>query len=190
MVKKIIIISRSEIIKRGISSIVRNNFNIDVSFFDSKEELRRFRKLEDTFFLMFLHRNQIDIEDIREEFDESCKLDVVWMCNELTTPTDVEEKTVCLDATKEQIVDLVSHVLRDNNIPEDKVVSVSTLSERETDVLTLVAKGFSNKEIGEKLFISMHTVISHRKNITKKLGIKSISGLTVYAILHKLIDPV
>ncbi|NJO92945.1 MAG: hypothetical protein HC831_31265, partial [Chloroflexia bacterium] len=39
-----------------------------------------------------------------------------------------------------------------------------------------------------KLFISIHTVISHRKNITEKLGIKSISGLTVYAVLNKLID--
>ena len=48
--------------------------------------------------------------------------------------------------------------------------------------------GYANKEIAEKLFISIHTVISHRKNITDKLGIKSISGLTVYAILNKLID--
>ena len=54
--------------------------------------------------------------------------------------------------------------------------------------MQLVALGNSNKEIAEKLFISIHTVISHRKNITEKLGIKSISGLTVYAILNKLID--
>lgn len=190
MVKKVIVISRSEIIKRGISSIIRNSFNIDVSLIESLDELKRFRKMEDSFFLMFLHKNQIDFEEVVKGFDESSKIDVIWMCNELSKPTNLEDKTVCLDATKDQIVEMVSLVLRDNNIPEDKVVSVSTLSDRETDVLKLVAKGFSNKEIGEKLFISMHTVISHRKNITKKLGIKSISGLTVYAILHKLIDPI
>jgi DNA-binding CsgD family transcriptional regulator len=67
-------------------------------------------------------------------------------------------------------------------------VSEETLSEREKDVLKEVALGYANKEIADRLFISIHTVISHRKNITEKLGIKSISGLTVYAILNKIID--
>lgn len=62
------------------------------------------------------------------------------------------------------------------------------LSSREVDVLKLVVVGLTNKEIAEKLFISTHTVVSHRKNITSKLGIKTISGLTVYAILNKLIN--
>lgn len=63
------------------------------------------------------------------------------------------------------------------------------LSEREVDVLKTVALGYSNKEIAEKLFISINTVISHRKNITEKLGIKTIAGLTVYAVMHDLIKP-
>ncbi|QGY48204.1 hypothetical protein GM418_23920 [Maribellus comscasis] len=62
------------------------------------------------------------------------------------------------------------------------------LSTREKEVLKLVALGNSNKIIADKLFISVHTVISHRKNITEKLGIKSISGLTVYAIINQVID--
>lgn len=62
------------------------------------------------------------------------------------------------------------------------------LTLREREVLKLVGTGFSNKEIADALFISTHTVISHRKNITEKLGIKSISGLTIYAVLNKIID--
>ena len=62
------------------------------------------------------------------------------------------------------------------------------LSERERDVLVLVAKGYTNKEIAQELFISPHTVISHRKNIVHKTGIRSVAGLTVYAVLNKLID--
>ncbi len=66
--------------------------------------------------------------------------------------------------------------------------SASELSEREVDVLTCVALGMTNKEIADKLFISSHTVITHRKNITRKLGIKTVSGLTVYAYLNKFIS--
>ncbi len=62
------------------------------------------------------------------------------------------------------------------------------LSDREKDVLKEIALGKTNKEIAANLFISSHTVISHRKNITRKLGIKTVSGLTVYAILNQLIS--
>ncbi|MDC1106318.1 LuxR C-terminal-related transcriptional regulator [Prolixibacteraceae bacterium] len=64
----------------------------------------------------------------------------------------------------------------------------SNLSTREIEVIRQIIDGNSNKEIAEKLFISTHTVITHRKNITHKLGIKSISGLTIYAILHGLVE--
>jgi DNA-binding CsgD family transcriptional regulator len=63
------------------------------------------------------------------------------------------------------------------------------LSSREVEVLVLVARGFINKQIADKLSISMHTVMSHRKNITHKLGIKTVSGLTMYALLNGLIQP-
>ncbi len=62
------------------------------------------------------------------------------------------------------------------------------LSEREREVLILVARGMTNKEIASELNISPHTVISHRKNIVHKTGIRSVAGLTVYAVLNKLID--
>lgn len=61
------------------------------------------------------------------------------------------------------------------------------ISDREKEVLRLVAVGLTNKEIGDKLFISSHTVITHRKNITAKLGIKTIAGLTMYALINHLI---
>ncbi|MDD4515006.1 LuxR C-terminal-related transcriptional regulator [Massilibacteroides sp.] len=62
------------------------------------------------------------------------------------------------------------------------------LSIRETDVLQLIVKGITNKEIADKLNISLNTVLSHRKNITSKLGIKTVSGLTYYAIMNGLIS--
>ncbi len=62
------------------------------------------------------------------------------------------------------------------------------LTKRETAVLIQLAQGKTNKEIADALNVSVHTVISHRKNITHKTGIKSVAGLTVYAMLNNLID--
>lgn len=62
------------------------------------------------------------------------------------------------------------------------------LSEREKDVLVEIVKGLSNKEIADVLCISTHTVITHRKNISRKLNIHSPAGLTIYAIVNKLVD--
>lgn len=63
-----------------------------------------------------------------------------------------------------------------------------TLSERERDVLVQIVNGLSNKEIADVLCISTHTVITHRKNITRKLNIHSTAGLTIYAIVNKLVS--
>jgi DNA-binding NarL/FixJ family response regulator len=62
------------------------------------------------------------------------------------------------------------------------------LSDREIDILKLLTTGLSNKEIADKLNISVNTVITHRKNISQKTGIKSVSGLTIYAVVKKLIS--
>lgn len=62
------------------------------------------------------------------------------------------------------------------------------LSVREKEILVCVAKGMLNKEIADYCNLSIHTVITHRKNITRKTGIKTVAGLTVYALLNNLID--
>ena len=62
------------------------------------------------------------------------------------------------------------------------------LSAREIEVLVLITKGLINKEIADKLNIGLTTVITHRKNITEKLGIKSVSGLTIYAVMNGYVD--
>jgi DNA-binding CsgD family transcriptional regulator len=96
-------------------------------------------------------------------------------------------KLLFLDASESNVL----HLLKRNLATIDKTVEgnklESGLSERELEIVREVALGKTNKEIAEKLFISIHTVITHRKNITRKLGIKTVSGLTVYALLNKLI---
>ena len=65
----------------------------------------------------------------------------------------------------------------------------SLLSEREKDVLALIVKGYINKEIAEQLNISTPTVIFHRRNISEKIGSKSIGRQTIYAVMNGIVDP-
>lgn len=87
------------------------------------------------------------------------------------------------DILRPAISHRTSTVSRRHQLPETE-----ELSEREKDVLVQVVRGLSNKEIADVLCISTHTVISHRKNIARKLNIHSTAGLTIYAIVNKLVD--
>ncbi len=62
-----------------------------------------------------------------------------------------------------------------------------SLSAREKEIVVCVVKGMTNREIADKLFLSTHTVVTHRRNISRKLQVRSASGLTVYAIVNKLV---
>ena len=76
------------------------------------------------------------------------------------------------------------------NVPseEEDLENQDALSQREKEIVICVVKGMTNKEIAEKLFLSIHTVITHRRNISKKLQIHSAAGLTIYAIVNKLVE--
>ena len=74
------------------------------------------------------------------------------------------------------------------SVSQASAQEVDALSERERDVLVQIVNGLSNKEIADVLCISTHTVITHRKNITRKLNIHSTAGLTIYAIVNKLVN--
>lgn len=83
---------------------------------------------------------------------------------------------------------LAGKITRLQNIVPDEEDGQETLSLREKEIVICVVKGMTNKEIAEKLFLSIHTVITHRRNISKKLQIHSAAGLTIYAIVNKLVE--
>lgn len=75
------------------------------------------------------------------------------------------------------------------NMPEmPKILQQKILSDREIEVMSLIVQGYINKEIADKLNIGLATVITHRKNIMDKLGMKSVSALTIYAVMHGYVD--
>lgn len=97
------------------------------------------------------------------------------------------KEVIEINDNKQKVVSKIFNLLNDNKSGQEQTENVE-LSNRETDVLIALVKGMTNKEISDKLFISVHTVITHRKNIIRKTGIKSVSGLTVYALLNNLVD--
>lgn len=90
------------------------------------------------------------------------------------------------DDPKEIILDRIRELMEAQAFRPDEPGTFS-LSPREKTILRLVSLGYTNKEIAEELFLSAHTVITHRKNIVHKLGIKAVSALTVYAIVNNII---
>lgn len=97
------------------------------------------------------------------------------------------KEVIELSDNKQKVVNKVIGLLSNKDETNNQGESIE-LSNRERDILIHVAKGMTNKDISEILNISVHTVITHRKNIIRKTGIKSVSGLTVYALLNNLIE--
>jgi len=91
-----------------------------------------------------------------------------------------------LQENKESIIRKIQNLLDPGNPSESEALSTK-LSPRETTIVRMVSMGLTNRQIAEKLFLSAHTVMTHRKNISSKLGIKSVSGLTIYAIVNNII---
>ncbi len=117
-----------------------------------------------------------------------CKVIAVTIGNIYTQNLTGYTASISLEEAPEnfaqQILATVSST-EDVNVEDD---NERLLSPREKDVVVFVAKGLTNKEIASKLSISIHTVITHRRNIAKKLKIHSPSGLTIYAIVNKLVN--
>jgi DNA-binding NarL/FixJ family response regulator len=114
------------------------------------------------------------------------KIVVLKLADENVESTGLCDMIIGVDEDKSTISKKIWELIK--NLKPESTEKSDELSEREKEITAQVALGKTNKEIAEELFISTHTVVSHRKNIVRKLGIKTVSGLTVYAILNKLIS--
>lgn len=88
----------------------------------------------------------------------------------------------------EQMIDQLEHWFSTDDAVATQTEKGKGLSEREINVLQQIVKGYTNKEIADHLSISLNTVLTHRKNITAKLGIKTVSGLTFYAMMNGIVS--
>ena len=190
MRNRVIICETSEIIANGLADIIDGMAQFDVvARIDSPEHLSERILSTDANVLVINpallgYQNKEFLSDLVKEHPNLITVALLTSCldhSSLTPYVGVIE----INDSKQKILNKFAEWGADPNLKKNEDVE---LSKRETDVLVAVAKGMMNKEIADQMNISIHTVISHRKNITRKTGIKSVSGLTVYALLNNLID--
>ena len=105
--------------------------------------------------------------------------DFKWLCGNVPEPELVRSLLM---------LEQHAHGKGEHLPPMPAILSQKILSDREIEVMSLIVQGYINKEIADKLNIGLATVITHRKNIMDKLGMKSVSALTIYAVMHGYVD--
>ena len=128
-----------------------------------------------------IQNNVKSYQTLKNQFENTHWIGVVYAYNDPNLLA-LFDAVITISDTSEVIVATVGKMLNTFNPKEPDV-----LSDREIEVLKLLASGLANKEIADKLNISINTVTTHRKNISQKTGIKSVSGLTIYAVVKKLV---
>lgn len=191
--KKVLLIMPSRIIARGIEAVLSElgEFRVEGILSDlSHTSEARLRNMD---------ADVIMIDPV--VFDYVSRMNVRSRISEYSAAAVVAFKSIPMDEEQlkqyDGVVDLyddpvtVVRKLRDSLSSREEAPDSEEydLSVREREILVCVAKGMLNKEIADFYNISIHTVITHRKNITRKTGIKTVAGLTVYALLNNLIDP-
>lgn len=187
MQQSIAIVSHSYIIQRGLNAIISDLSDAVFIYFPDMPALNSHLEEKQPNIIL------IDEDAIQNDFDQNLFSQLNKKARTgLIIRKDQPQKNIRgidfmlkINATKSEISPVFEKYFTDTTQSGNKETSL--LSDREKEVLTMVAYGRTNQEIADKLFISRHTVISHRKNITAKLGIKTVSGLTVYAVLNKMI---
>jgi DNA-binding NarL/FixJ family response regulator len=188
---KIAIIDPNTLAVLGLKQLLQNVLPImTVDTFGSFAELEASHP--DSYFHYFAAMN-IVLENKAFFFERKRKTIVLTLSlDSVSTLSDFH--SLCINVPEQELVrSLLSlqqsaHGHGKNMPPMPEVLNRKILSDREIEVMSLIVQGYINKEIAEKLNIGLATVITHRKNIMDKLGMKSVSALTIYAVMHGYVD--
>ena len=185
----IIIAEPTAIIFEGLSAIfLKSALKFYVTKAETLDEIQQLytkRKSDMIIISPSLVQNNVkQFNALKKQFDNTPWVALVYAYYEPQL-LSIFDATIAISEAPETIVATVNKIL--NTEPKEQSQLQDVLSDREIDVLKLLASGLANKEIADKLNISINTVITHRKNISQKTGIKSLSGLTIYAVVQKFV---
>lgn len=180
----------SIIVRSGLVAVLKRlpDLNIQTIEVTSKEGLQHCMDAHRPYLLIVSPQFEgwFDLEGFKQAYGPHelkivALVSVVMDANQLK---DYDEQINLFDDV-EKLTRKISSLM---NVDEEDENEQDALSQREKEIIGCVVRGMTNKEIAEKLFISVHTVITHRRNITRKLQIHSAAGLTIYAIVNKLVE--
>lgn len=184
--RSIVAISQSDLVLTGLFEVLKGSLASEVVLLHRGDELIDFQAMNGHILIIATSEEQEKSNSLIRKILVSAQ-QIQFMTLHLEADSVYSNQTINLFDAPTLICYKVNEVL--NSFISDQNKDTDTeLTKREIEVLQMVTKGHSNKEIADLLFVSTHTVISHRKNISEKTGIKSASGLTMYAILKKIID--
>lgn len=186
-----IIVERSFVIREGLKKIIKGFPETTVlkELSDVSNLQKQIFGLKPGILIINVKLLEDAHDDIRKMFTERVKTKFIILVGSRRENEHFAyfDEKISVDDSEEDLKKKLQSLI-EANFPTKLEENNSELSDREKEVVKQIALGNTNKEIADQLFISTHTVITHRKNITKKLGIKTVSGITVYAILNKIID--
>lgn len=162
---------------------VDEDFNISLYSEGHDDTVAKLKELKDIFIYHYKQKDNIRLS--------GTLFDIIMCERDLLSHFDVESKLFIPLVKKlenETRSVLTSPVSADENETESSQTSVSLLSEREKDIIRGIARGKVNKEIADELCISVHTVATHRRNISAKLDIHTTAGIIMFAIINHLVD--
>ena len=184
--RSIVAISQSDLVLTGLFEVLKGSLASEVVLLHRGDELIDFQAMNGHILIIATSEEQEKSSSLMRKILVSAQ-QIHFMTLHLEADSVYSNQTINLFDAPTLICYKVNEIL--NSFISDQNKDTDTeLTKREIEVLQMVTKGHSNKEIADLLFVSTHTVISHRKNISEKTGIKSASGLTMYAILKKIID--
>ena len=216
MKKPIIIADSSELILKGLKSILKSKFDNDISLVDNFDSLHSALSIDDNVFLIIDYTSKgfsldqvIDIKNsfnnviiiaitpyinaqtivkaiqagVQSHIKKECSVKEI---NEAFEATNKGDKFFCADIVKQ---------MRDENV-NIKKISFNTLksgpvqlSNRELQIIQFIAEGYTNSQIAAIVYLSNHTINTHRKNIMKKLGVNNTAGIVMYAVKNEMVSP-
>jgi len=182
----VVVISQSDVVLTGLFEILKSSMASEVILLHRGDELIDYPALNGHIIIIATSEEQEKSGSFMRQILTSTQ-NIHFITLQLHPDSVYSNRTINLFDTPTLICYKVNEIV--NSFLSDQSKDTDTeLTKREIEVLQLLTKGYSNKEIADQLFVSTHTIISHRKNISEKTGIKSASGLTMYAILKKIID--
>jgi len=189
--KKVIVISNAFLLSVGIENLVLELSGMLVDHVYSGNEKRLFDKIiskKPEFVIIDPESINDGLIKLVQKLNSEKSIRIIGLIFPTSNQNIISlfRYTLNIQESKYELIEVLKKIIG----KEDKEIEQNEqlLSKRETEILSNLALGLTNQEIANKLFLSIHTVMTHRKKITGKLGIKTVSGLTVYALINKLID--